>query len=213
MKTKYTFLDERSLLVLMKQVDEEGAFQELFFRYQNRIYRYALRIIHSPEVAEEILQDVFLKVWNYRNKIDEDRQFSSLLFKMARNTILNSLKSQKTHAELTEQTIETLISYMCPENEMIWKQYVEILNEALTKLPERCREIFKKSRFEGLSYDEIAEDLGISKNTVRLQIVKSLKILREFLTAHPEIDSTLIKVAQQTGTTAVAVLVYVLIKA
>lgn len=179
-------------MLLIKLDNKQDAFKELFFRYQDRVYRYALKIVHSKEVAEEILQDIFVKVWNYRTQIDENKEFSSLLFRIAKNTILNALKLRKTHVELTEETINTLIVHICPEDEIIWKQYVAILNQALSSLPERCREIFQKSRFEGLSYDEIAKELGISKDTVRLQIIKSLKLLRAYLTMHPEFDLVLL---------------------
>lgn len=187
MRRKYQNLDEQSLLLLIKLDDEESAFKELFYRYQDRVFRYAVKIIHSREVAEEILQDVFVKVWNYRYQIDENKPFNSLLFKIARNTILNALKLQRTHLQLTDATIENLVVHI-GENDLIWKEYVTILNQALSTLPGRCREIFEKSRFEGLSYEEIANEMGISKDTVRLQIIKSLKLLRQYLTVHPELD-------------------------
>lgn len=191
MGRKYQGLEEKSLLLLIKQDDKEKAFEELFYRYQDRVYRYALKIVRSREVAEEILQDVFVKIWNYRKQIDENKLFTSLLFRIAKNTILNALKLQKTHLQLTEDTIDTLICHIGPEDDMIWKQYLNILNQALSTLPDRCREIFQKSRLEGLSYEEIAQELGISKDTVRLQIIKSLKLLRKYLTVHPEFDAVL----------------------
>lgn len=191
MGRNYQQLDEESLLRDMKYNGKESAFQELFYRYQDRVFRYAIKIVPTREVAEEILQDVFLKVWNYRAQIDENKPFSALLFKIAKNTILNTLKQQKTHLQLTPDTIEHLAFHICPEHDMIWKQYVNILNDALATLPDRCREIFQKSRFEGLSYEEIAQEMGISKDTVRLQIIKSLKQLKKYLLLHPEFDAVL----------------------
>lgn len=192
MERNYQSVHETSLLLLIKQGDRESAFQELFYRYQDRVYSYAMKILHTKEVSEEVLQDVFVKVWNYRKQIDENKPFSPLLFKIARNTILNALKLQKTHLQLSEETVGNLIFHLCPEDDLIWKQYVAILNQALSTLPERCREIFQKSRFEGLSYEEIAQEMGISKDTVRLQIIKSLKLLRKYLAIHPEFDAGLL---------------------
>lgn len=186
MKRKYLDFSETSLLLLIKQNNDQRAFEELFFRYQERVYQYAYKITQSREVSEEVLQDSFVKVWNYREQIDEQKTFSALLFKIVKNTILNALKAQKTHQQLTDETVNTLISHINPDDDVIYEQYMAILNDALSLLPERCNLIFQKSRFEGLTYEEIADDLGISKDTVRLQIIKSLKILRDYLKLHPE---------------------------
>ncbi|RAV31033.1 RNA polymerase sigma-70 factor [Sinomicrobium soli] len=172
----------------MKQNDGEHAFRELFYRYQDRLYRYNQKILRNREASEEILQDVFVKVWNYRHQIDESRKFSFLLFKMAKNTIINYLKSQKAKQQLAPETISALATHVCPEETMIWQQYNTMLDRAIAELPERCRIVFEKSRVEGKSYDEIAEDLGISRNTVRLQIIKSLKLIKNYLNHHPEMD-------------------------
>lgn len=188
---QYRDFDEHSLLCLMKQQDEEMAFKELFLRHQDNVFRYAFKLVRSREAAEEILQDVFLKVWNYRKKVDENREFSFLLFKITKNTILTALKTPGLQVQLTGNTVDTLIHHIAPDDDIIWRQYIEILDKALSTLPGRCREIFQMSRFEGLTYDEIAQKLGISKDTVRLQIIKSLKLLRTFLANHPEVDLVL----------------------
>lgn len=188
MKRNYKETDDTSLLILIKQNEDEHAFREIFYRYQDRIYRYNQKILRNHEASEEILQDVFVKVWNYREKIDTSREFSFLLFKIAKNTIINYLKSQKAKQHLSSDTINTLSTNICPEEMMIWNQYSSMLDQAIDGLPERCRTVFKKSRFEGKSYEEIAEDLGITRNTVRLQIVKSLKLIKTYMNHHPEMD-------------------------
>ncbi|UGU16451.1 RNA polymerase sigma-70 factor [Sinomicrobium kalidii] len=188
MKRKHRDTEEHVLLLLIRQHDDQDAFRELFYRYQDRVFRYAMRILPVREICEEILQDTFVKVWNYRHGIDRQRDFSPLLFRIAKNTVLNYLKSQKTHQQLSRDTIAVLVSHICPEDDMIWTQYTQIMEEAIATLPERCRIIFEKSRFEGATYEEIAEELGIAKSTVRLQIVKSLKLLRNYLRLHPELD-------------------------
>ncbi|SFW20244.1 RNA polymerase sigma-70 factor, ECF subfamily [Sinomicrobium oceani] len=188
MKRNYKETDDASLLLLIKQNEGEHAFRELFYRYQDRLYRYNQKILRNHEASEEILQDVFVKVWNYRHQIDESRDFSFLLFKIAKNTIINYLKSQKAKQQLSTETISTLATHICPEETMIWEQYVMMLDQAIAELPERCRIVFKKSRLEGKSYEEIADDLGISRNTVRLQIIKSLKLIKSYFNHHPEMD-------------------------
>ncbi|RNL87863.1 RNA polymerase sigma-70 factor [Sinomicrobium pectinilyticum] len=188
MKRNYKEADETSLLILIKQNEGEHAFRELFYRYQDRLYRYNQKILRNREASEEILQDVFVKVWNYRHQIDESRDFSFLLFKIAKNTIINYLKSHKAKQQLAPETISTLATHICPEETMIWQQYTAMLDKAIAELPERCRIVFEKSRLEGKSYEEIAEDLGISRNTVRLQIIKSLKLIKSYFNHHPEMD-------------------------
>lgn len=167
---------------------KEQAFREIFSRYYHRVYGYVLKISRDSNLSEEITQDVFVKIWNYRANIDEHRQFSFFIFKVAKNTLLNALKKESVHQSLSEEAVLNLVSGISPEDDYLWKQYCEILEEGLMNLPEKCRVIFEKSRFEGKSYDEIAQDLGISKNTVRLQIIKSLKIMRNFFREHPEME-------------------------
>lgn len=181
------FTSEVSLLRDLK-LGKEQAFREIFSRYHHRVYRYVLRISGDSNLSEEIAQDVFIKIWDYRANIDENRQFSFFIFKIAKNAMLNALKKEAIHNRLTEEAVVNLVSGISPEDDYLWKQYCAILEEGLTNLPEKCRVIFEKSRFEGKSYEEIAEDLGISKNTVRLQIIKSLKIMRNFFKEHPEME-------------------------
>ncbi|MCL6217681.1 RNA polymerase sigma factor [Zunongwangia pacifica] len=181
------YTSEVSLLRDLK-LGKEKAFREIFSRYHHRVYRYVLKISGNSNLSEEIAQDVFVKIWDYRANIDENRQFSFFIFKVAKNAMLNALKKEAVHNRLLEDDVINLVSGISPEDDYLWKQYCEILEQGLMNLPEKCRVIFEKSRFEGKSYEEIAADLGISKNTVRLQIIKSLKIMRDFFRQHPEME-------------------------
>ncbi|WP_128762816.1 RNA polymerase sigma factor [Leeuwenhoekiella aestuarii] len=187
MNKNYKSLDIESLVILLKNNDDELAYQELFYKFQSRVYLYIIKIVGDDILAEEILLESFLKIWNYRSKIDSSKPFDKLLFKITKNTVLDFLRSKKVRL-LSEDSIVHLVSHICPEDDLIWDDYLKILNEAIETLPERCRIIFQKSRIDGLSYEEIAQDLNISKNTVRLQIVKSLKVLKGYLKMHPEVD-------------------------
>lgn len=180
------------LLVHQLMLGNHKAFRKLFDTYRNDLYRYSLSMVHSKAHAEEIVQDVFLKVWVKRESLNPDMSFRAYVFTITRNKTLKFLKkaandqklceavfyaSQKT-TNITEQTIREL------ELELIKK-------EALDKLPPKRLLIFEMSRNEGKSYDKIAEELSISPHTVRNQMSKALETLRATLIENKDIAFTL----------------------
>ena len=140
---------------------------------------YAVKYLKNEELAEEIVQDVFYKIWEKRSFINIKISLKSYLFTAVRNKCLQHINHQKV--------INTCNKYMENSNEknnnnphesLIYKETLEIFYEALDTLPERCSEIFKLSRFEGLKYSEIASNLSVSIKTVEANISKALKIFK-----------------------------------
>ncbi|BBE17160.1 RNA polymerase ECF-type sigma factor [Aquipluma nitroreducens] len=167
---------------LVKKLNEGDsfAFEVLFYKYRNKIKGFALKIVPAQIDPEEIVQEVFVRVWLKKEAIDPEKDFQSYLFTIAKHLVLDHLKSAVNkklyfvgeHFQqdlLEEEGVEASIS----------EETEAKLQKLINEIPERRREIFRLSRFEGLSYKQIAERLNISENTVDSQIRNALVFLRK----------------------------------
>ncbi|GAA4802522.1 RNA polymerase sigma-70 factor [Olivibacter ginsenosidimutans] len=184
------------ITVIAIQNGDSRAFKELYETMKHRVYTYAYRFFRSKELAEEIVQDVFMQIWKYRERIDPEKNIEAYIFQIARNHIYNKLKQIAHHERYvghvfyhyanSDNGVEDLLNY---------KELQEIYEEAVRKLPARRQLIFRLSRTEFLSHDEIAEQLCISKNTVKDQIVKSLKFIKHYMHTHAELTMAVLACA------------------
>jgi RNA polymerase sigma-70 factor (family 1) len=170
-----------SLVVLIRQGNER-AFEKVYHAYHRIIYTYAMKFTRSVEASEEVTHDIFLKLWQFRENIDTSCSFKNLLFTISKNQLLNCQRHDKYIASLAYQhPFESVISRNAGEDRILAEELQRAFEKAINQLPPQCKLIFNMSRLENKSYDEIARELYISRNTVRLQIIKSLKLLREKL--------------------------------
>ena len=170
---------EKELVKKLKEGDS-FAFEVLFYKYRNKIKGFALKIVPAQIDPEEIVQEVFVRVWLKKEAIDPEKDFQSYLFSIAKNMVLDHLKSAVNrklyfvgeHFQqdlLEEEGLDASISEKTEEK----------LQKLINEIPERRREIFRLSRFEGLTYKQIADRLNISENTVDSQIRNALAFLRK----------------------------------
>lgn len=176
-------MTENLLNRLFKRItfnDDEQAFKELFFEFYPSLCTFAMRYITNEEVARDIVQDAFYKIWKNRKKIDINISFRNFLITTVRNNCLDLLRKQEVEYRYIEKQFffETPHS---PEEIYTLNELETMIGEALTKLPPKIREAFELSRFKGLTYNEIAAEMVISPKTVEAYIGKALKILREEL--------------------------------
>lgn len=161
----------------------KGDFEKLYKLYYPKMFAFAKNYVPANEDAENIVQDVFLTLWERKEEIEISFTLTTYLFTLVKNRCLNFLRHKLIEEEYNSQMKEELgfklyaleafdYSYQSEE------ELQEIIRRALDTLPERCREVFIKSRIEGLKYKEISEELGISVNTVENQMVTELKKLR-----------------------------------
>lgn len=189
MKKKLSVYSENELVSMLKE-GNESALEELFRRFEQKVFAYAFRFTRSKELAEETLQDIFIKVWEYREKLDVSLSFNALIYKIAKNTILNYLRRESRQLMFRKEygmSMESMRNFT--EEKIFFEEYQQMTDRAIDHLTAQRQAIFKMSRNEGKSYEEIAAALGISKNTVRLQIIQSLKCIREFMVLNADIPS------------------------
>lgn len=169
-----------SELIKRIQKDDRVAFYHIYERYSKRLYGFVLRYIKQKEDAEEIVQEVFVKIWESRNKIDAYSSFESFLFTIAYNTTISLLRKRTNE----KRYLEHLKSIQQPNNspdlidEIHFNELNDRVQSLLNKLTPRQKEIFQLSREEGLTHDEIAKKLDISVNTVKKHMTNTLTFLK-----------------------------------
>ena len=175
------FSEERSLILRLIGGDED-AFCELYATYKNRLIYFAMRFLKSREYAEDVFQDAFTVVWQSRRFINPDASFSSYLYTIMRNRILNQLRNAANEEKLKESILSQALDYTeDTKREVMLNDLKSLISHALQQLTPRQREIFEMSREAQLSHKEIADKLGISVNTVQEHISPSLKLIRTYL--------------------------------
>jgi RNA polymerase sigma-70 factor (ECF subfamily) len=159
---------------------DASALKNLFDAYYAVLCRYANRIVNDGDQAEEIVQSLFVKIWEKRHTLNIHVSEKSYLFRAVRNRCINLLQQEKVKQQHAQQIKEALQNAMSIENDT--DNELEIQIEAgIEMLPEKRREIFRLSREKGLKYREIAAKLNISVKTVETQMGLALKTLREFI--------------------------------
>ena len=162
---------------------QPDAFRQLFNRYRNEVYTYSCKISKRKEYAEEIVQDVFVIVWQKREALNPEMPIAPYLYTITQNLSFNFLKKAANENRLKKEVFYRSQKDYRPEWETDYNDTLHLINEAITILPARQREIFSLSRDKLKSHDEISHSLGISKNTVKDQIFKALKFIRHHLSS------------------------------
>lgn len=155
------------------------AFRQLYELTAGDLFQYIRLFAPNRADAEEILQDVFLKLWEKRDTLPEIRSFRSYLFKMGRNHVLNYLRSEKRWEAIPVE--EPVLPQPDPSEKIIIKEYYRIAQDAIADLPERRKQVFRLREEDGLSLDEIARVLGISKSAVKQHLYAASAHIRKYL--------------------------------
>jgi RNA polymerase sigma-70 factor (family 1) len=161
--------------------DEEKAIESLFRSHYKRLCNYACTLLHDIDESEEVVQEVFLQLWERKETMEIKISMQSYLFRAVRNSCLNKIKHGKVRQVYSEE-VTALAQQQEQASQITFQNELQgQIHSAIESLPEQCRLIFKLSRFEELKYAEIAEQLNLSVKTVENQMGKALKIMREKL--------------------------------
>lgn len=166
---------------LMKEIKADNmlAFDVLYKKYSKRLFNFAYSILKSSQEAENLLQDVFLNLWEQRHNIEKDSSVKSYVFTIAYNMAVSVIRKKVREHQFFEylKTLQDLSQE--PVNiEVEYNELTDRLNKIIDKLPARQREIYLLHKNEGLNYQEIAEKLNISVNTIENHMSRALKTIR-----------------------------------
>lgn len=171
------FREDELLSLLVK--GDETAFRRLYNQYNRPLYSFVVKYVHSSPLAEDLVQEVFIKIWENHKQLEHVRSFKAYLFTTARNHTLNSLKKAFRSETAASEIINTFCSLRNgTEDHLLDKEYLSFLNKILNSLPPRSREIFCLCREQKKTYEEVAQTMGISRNAVKNHMVFSMKVLR-----------------------------------
>ncbi len=182
-----------SELTLRLKNDDKEAFREVYELYHPKLFHFSLKFTHSQEATQEIIQDVFLKLWTHRKSLQPGLSLQNYLYTLNKHENFRYLNRAAHHLPLQEEIIQRHETVRNPvEEEVIYEEYMGIAEEAIEKLPPQRQLIFKMFRYEGHSSKEIAQALGISNHTVRSQLVKATHHIKEYFYLHTGITLTLV---------------------
>lgn len=164
--------------ITIHNTDTTAVFEQVFKEHFKNLHAYACSILKDSDDAEEMVQNVFYKLWEKKDKIGELQSVPAYLYRSVHNECMNFVKHEKVKMAYEAHAVHHGNIASRPEDNADTKQLEKRIGEALADLPEQCRTIFQMSRFEELKYREIADKMGLSVKTVENQMGKALKILR-----------------------------------
>lgn len=173
--------EDRSLLAEIAD-GQEPAFEKLFYLYKDRFFATALKMTRSETVAEEIVQEIFMDIWHKRELLYRVENADAYLFSIVYHKIYRFYKQLSKEKASRQNVIEEVDNFEYTTDNMIFAaENAKLINNAMKKLPEKQQLIFRLSRLQGYSREEIASQLNISPNTVRNHLTEALKSMRKHL--------------------------------
>lgn len=175
--------------ILALAAGDVEAFTRLYQRYHRVIHSNILKLVRSPEASAEVLQDVFVTLWQHRDRIDTDRSLGGWLFVVSYNQALNRLRHEVKDSLVFIDTYP--IDWSETSSDATEQEHFEfkihVLDQAVSELPKRKREVFRMCRFEGISKEDVAEKLGLSRRTVENYLKDANRMIKEYVwEKHPE---------------------------
>jgi RNA polymerase sigma-70 factor (family 1) len=181
---------EKALMLLSSQGDTI-AFTRLFHSYNHKLYGFLLRLTGSPQISEDIIQDIFARIWTQKAHLPQIEKFGSYLFRMAQNHSINAFRKMAVET-LALSLLQSVPHHNSTEYYLNEKETNLLLHKALSRLSKQQKLIYILSREEGLKYEEIAQRLNVSPSTVKNHMIVALRTLRETFKARPDVVGTLL---------------------
>lgn len=174
------FADE--ILIAGIKRNDYACYNQLFIRYYSRLCAFVFKLTQNYSASEDVVQELFIRIWIQRGKIEINENISGYLYSASKNAALNYLRAEKSR----QKSIQNMPVQEWQSDEDLIEQieFSAALNKCIGQLPERSRDVFMKSRFDGLKQQEISDQLGISVKTIKNQIWKSLQFLKACLELH-----------------------------
>ncbi len=177
-------------LVLKIKKDNQSAFEVVFLRYYSSLCSYAFSILGNKDTAEEIVQDLFVRLWENRHNVEITNSLKAYLYRTVHNQCINQLESWKIRNQYSKKQIQayeknlveiTPFAEDYPIANLIAQELEDKIQKSIDALPDQCRQVFLLIRMQKKSYQEVASKLGISLNTVKTQMQRAVFKLRDML--------------------------------
>jgi RNA polymerase sigma-19 factor, ECF subfamily len=171
--------------------DDAQAYRQLFILLQPSLLQFATSITKSKQLSEEIVSDVFIKIWQKRQQLDKIENLPYYLFTAVKNHAINELQKQKKNLSLAldEVTVQFRSLYYDPEQKLITSEIIRLIQLSISQLPPRCQLIFKLIKEDGLKYKEVAELLHLSVKTIENQMTLAIKKIGASIGSESRLDS------------------------
>jgi len=176
-------INERELLEKIATGDE-SAFKDLFHVWRDKLYFFVLRITHSPAMAEDILQDVFVKIWTNRASLHTIQHLDAYIYKMSRNQAITGMKRAAQETLILSELKKTPDAEEAVTDDVIHRELSRNFQAILHKLPTQQRLVYTLTHIHGLKHDEVAQQLKISASTVKNHMTRALCTIRQELMEH-----------------------------
>ena len=177
------FMSDNELMILAQRMTtgDREAFNQIFRRLYAPMLRFCCRFVPDEDESAEIVQDLFVRLWTGREKLNINTSLESYLMRAVRNAAVSYINKVRSHDDVHQLLANDDIDSTDPSEQLQSKNLEAAYQQVLAAMPEKRREVFMASRFDGLKYAEIAEKLGISQKTVEAHIMAAIKQLREGL--------------------------------
>lgn len=187
-----TYTDEELLIFLRD--DDRLAFSAIYDRYYKDVYRYSCILVKVPELAEDLTHEVFLKIWEVRKQLKIERSFKGYLFRVCHNKAVDMNKKIAAERLLMDQVLHHYKVNPVVENytQQQLQKYDSLVEEALNSLSPQRRKVFEMCKKQKKSYEEVAQELNISANTVKAHMSQILSLLRNFILERGELSVLLL---------------------
>lgn len=171
---------DKQLIRAIKGGDTKS-FEKLFERYYDRYFSFACALLHDADAAEDVLQNVFLKLWIGHDRLDENRSIENYLLVSVRNEIFDYLRLKYNQTVVRGETPEKEDASADIEEEMFWSETSDRMDKIIKNMPPQRQRIFMMSRYENMASKDIADALGLSVRTVERHIYLALQDLKQII--------------------------------
>ncbi|WP_460670579.1 RNA polymerase sigma-70 factor [Larkinella ripae] len=184
--------DAEKEIALRLKAGDEKAFEEIFYRYYKHLYAIGIKFLKSPDLAEDAVQDIFLKLWDHREALNEAHAIKNFLSVSMKNHVLNVIRDH--HQAIWEYIsceVEESRGEDTTTNLFQLQEYSAILEQGIRELTPQRAKVFRLRVFGGLDNDEVARQLSVSVNTVKVQFHQATKFIKEYLSKHADLEGIL----------------------